>query len=210
MAKPLHGRIRILLSAAMTIGLATLPPHLTAQAGSGEPGRPLGAWVGEARKGPFHLSTGPVVRTFRTVAPAFDIGVANARDVRTSPAPAPDSTVSPKKVYAYTLAGATIPFLPAMILVGPGTSRNDSGYEWLGVYLLGGLATLVTVPVAARMAGAQSLGRTLAGTVAGFVAGVLFTGFVAEVPNSELWAIPTFSVTMASLTTVIATSPPRS
>jgi len=140
------------------------------------------------------------------VAPAFDIGVANARDVRSSPAPTPDSAIA-GRVFAYTLAGATIPFLPAMILVGPGTSRNDSGYEWLGVYLLGGLATLVTVPMAARMAGAQSLGRTLAGTVAGFVAGVLFTGFVAEVPNSEFWGIPVFSVTMASLTTVIATSP---
>lgn len=160
MPKPLHGRTWILLSAGMTAEMAAPLPHLTAQTGSGEPGRALGAWVEEAREGPFHLATGPGTPDIPTVAPAFGIGVANARDVRSKPAPAPDSTVSPKRVFAYTLAGAAIPFLPAMILVGPGTSRNDSGYEWLGVYLLGGLATLVTVPVAARAAGAQSLGLT--------------------------------------------------
>ena len=207
MAKPPRRRIRILLLAGMTAGPAMLPPHLTAQAGSGESGRPLGAWVGEARKGPFHFSTGPVLRTFRTVAPAFDIGVANARNVRTRPAQAPDSAVSPGRVFAYTLAGATIPLLPALMLVGP---YGSNGYDALAAYFLGGLATLVTVPVAARGAGAQSLGRTLVGTVAGFVVGVGFTGFVADVPNSEIWAIPVFSVTMATLTTLFATSPPGS
>jgi len=207
MAKPANGRTRILLLAGTTAGLAALPPDLTAQAGSGEPGRALGAWVEEAREGPFHLATGPGTPDIPTVAPAFDIRVANARDVRSRPAPAPHGTVSPGRVFAYTLAGATIPLLPAMIVVGP---YGSNGYDAVAAYLLGGLATLVTVPVAARAAGSQGLGRTLAGTVAGFVVGIASMGFVAEVPNSELWAIPVFSVTMTSITTLIATAPPGS
>ncbi len=205
MPKPLHGRTWIVLLAGMTAKMAAPPPDLTAQAGSGERGRALGAWVEEAREGPFHLATGPGTPDIPTVAPAFDIGVANARDVRSRPAPTPDSAIA-GRVFAFTLGGAMIPLIPAMMSLGAGSHYMTSG----GLMVLGGLATLVTVPVAARMAGAQSLGRTLAGTVLGFVAGIGFTGFVAEVPNSEFWAIPVYSVTMASLTTVIATSPLRS
>lgn len=201
MAKPPRLRIRILLLAAMTTGLAMLPRHLTAQAGSGEPGRPFSAWVGEARKGPFHLSTGPVLQN-RTVQPAFDIGAANARDVRSRPAPAPGSTVSPGRVFAYTLAGATIPLIPAMYSVGTGSHSLQSA----GWFVLGALATLVTVPVAAKGAGGiESLPRALAGTGLGFGVALWFALQATTLPDSEFWIVPVFSVTMASVTTLIAT-----
>ena len=211
MAKPLHGRIRILLLAAMTTGLATLPPHLTAQAGSGEPGRALGARVEEARKGPFHLSTGPVLRTFRTVAPGVGIGMADTQDMSWRPAPAPDSTVSPKRVFAFILAGATIPLIPAMILEGSyawgnPTNHENRRYQALSAALLGGLATLVTVPAAAVAAGFDSLPRTLVGTVVGFAAGV--GSWFLPVIGHPFWAIPVFSVAMASVTTFISTVVP--
>jgi len=181
-----------------------LPPDLTAQTGSGEPGRTLAAWVEEAREGPFHLATGRGTPDIPTVAPAFDIGAATARNVRSRPAPTPDSAIA-GRVFAFTLGGAMIPLIPAMMSIGAGSHYLQSA----GWMVLGGLATLVTVPVAARMAGTQSLGRTLAGTALGFVAGIGSMAVIGDVPNAEFWAIPVFSVTMASFTTVIATSPPR-
>ena len=173
----------------MTAGLAAPPPDLTAQTGSGEQGRSLRAWVGEARKGPFHPATGPGTPDIPTVAPAFDVGAANARDVRTKAAQAPDSAVSPGTVFAYTLAGATIPLIPAM-----GADESVAAVVYL---VAGGLATLVTVPIAAVAAGIDSFPRTLAGTVAGFLAGV---GLANIHPPG---AIPVFCVTMASVTTLI-------
>ncbi len=124
------------------------------------------------------------------MTPADDIGTANTRENRLRPLPAPDSAVSPERVFAFTLAGATIPLIPAMIL-------EDSV---VGVYAiaLGGLATLVTVPIAAVAAGIDNFPRTLAYTVAGFLAGL----GSATLANSS---IPVFSVTTATVITLIAT-----
>jgi len=190
MATPPHGRTWILLSAGMAAGLAAPPPDLTAQAGPGDPGRPLGAWMSEARKSPFQSSTGPGAREHPTVTPADGLGTANTRYAPWSPASAPDSAVSPDRVFLFTLAGATIPLIPAMIL-------EDSV---VGVYAiaLGGLATLVTVPIAAVAAGIDSFPRTLAYTVAGFLAGL----GSATLANSS---IPVFPVTMATVITLMAT-----
>ena len=83
------------------------------------------------------------------------------------------------------------------------------GTKALSAAFTGGLATAVTVPLAAAAGGADSLPYTLAGTVLGFAAGVGSWLLAVGVPNGEFRALPVFSVTMASLTTVIATSPPR-
>lgn len=168
----------------MTTGLATLPPYLTAQAGSGEPGRSLGAWVSAARE-------------FRWSLP-----------------PAPDSAVSPKSVFAFTLAGATIPLLPAMYY-GASLVSGDEGrseyfeYDELELLLLmasGGIVTLVTVPVAANLAGVESIGRALGGTVYGVGIASMLTIMATSLPADESWMPPVFSLTVAAFTTAITTA----
>ena len=80
----------------------------------------------------------------------------------------PDTAVSFGRVFASTLAGATIPLIPAMIYAGLwewGTRTEDLSNLVPFAMIMGGLATLVTVPVAAVMGGADSLPRALAGTV---------------------------------------------
>ena len=203
MATPLHARTWILLSAGTAAGLAAPPPDLTAQAGPGDPGRSLGAWVSAAREGPFHVPAGPGARENSAVAPADGLGTANTSEFRWRLPQAPDSAVSRGRVFAFTLAGATIPLIPAMTLAW----ADDHTYEWLFATILGGLATLVTVPIAAVAAGIDSFPRTLAGTVAGFLAGGTVTGFLAGVGSVTLAnsSIPVFSVTMATVTTLIAT-----
>lgn len=189
MAMTLHARTCILLLAGITAGLAAPPPDLTAQPGSGEPGRSLGAWVSEAREGPFHVPAGPGARENPVAAPANGLGTANTREFRWRLPQAPDSAVSPARVFAFTLAGATIPLIPAAILEG-----GDESVGYVLFLVAGGLATLVTVPIAAVAAGSDSLPRTLVGTVVGFVAGGV---------GSQYLAIPAFPVIMASVTTLI-------
>ncbi|MDE2762708.1 MAG: hypothetical protein OXQ94_08980 [Gemmatimonadota bacterium] len=209
MAMTLHARTRILLSAAMAAGLAALPPDLTAQAGSGEPGRSLGAWMLQARENPFHGSTRTGTPENPTVAPGVGLGMADTHYMFWRLPQVPDSAVSRGRVFAFTLAGATIPLIPAMVSAGL--------WEWgtRTVYLegllsfavfLGGLATLVAVPVAAGAGGVDSPPRTLAGTVLGFGAGLAAAGVTEPfLPHDDFWGIPVFSVTMASVTTLITT-----
>jgi len=187
----------------MTAGLAAPPPDLTAQTGSGEPGRSVGAWVEGARGSPFHPATAPVGRENPTAPQDVETGTANARGVRGKLPPVPDNAVSPGRVFAFTLAGATIPLIPAMTLAS--RDRSDERYVLTVAGTLGLWATLVTVPIAAVAGGSGSLSLTLAATVVGFVAGVGATYLVVGVPNGEFWALPVFSVTMASVTTLITT-----
>ncbi|MDE2762710.1 MAG: hypothetical protein OXQ94_08990 [Gemmatimonadota bacterium] len=189
MAKPANGRTRILLSAAMAAELAALPPDLTAQAGPGEPGRSLAAWMEQARENPFHGSTQTGTPENPTAAPGVGIGMTDTHDMSRRPPPVPDNAVSPGRVFAFTLAGATIPLIPAMVNLRPTE------------VVLGVLATLVTVPVAAASGGVDSLPLNLAGTVVGFLFGVGAAG----VTRSEVWAVPVFSVTWASVATLITT-----
>lgn len=210
MATPLHGRIRILLLATMTAGLAALAPDLTAQAGPGEPGRSLATWVSEARESPFHVPAGPGAPENPTVAPADDIGTANTHEVRWNPPPAPDSAVSPGRVFAFALAGATIPLIPAMYYGGLLAWGDEGPNYGLGITMLasmvsGAVTTLVTVPVAANLAGAESLGRVLGGTAYGFGVGLAFAALATALPDREFWMVPVFSVTMAAVTAHIAT-----
>jgi len=205
MATPAHGPIRILLSAAMAAGLAALPPDLTAQAGPGEPGRSLAAWMQQARENPFHGSTRTGTRENPIVAPAVGMSMADTHDMSWRLPPVRDNAVSPGRVFAFTLAGAMIPLIPATIYNGLwewGNRTADLEGKVLASLYLGGLATLVTVPVAIVAAGVDSLPRTLAGTVIGFKIGV-----AAAVMSRRLegvW-IPVFSVTWASVATLITT-----
>ena len=211
MAGPPRRRTRIPLLAAMTTGLATLPPYLTAQAGSGEPGRSLAAWVSAAREGPFHVPAGPGARENPAVASADGIGTANTREFRWRPPPAPDSAVSPKRVFAFTLAGATIPLLPAMYY-GASLVWGDEGrseFDELELLLSmagGGLLNLVTVPVAAYLAGVESIGRALGGTVYGVGIASMLTILATSLPAYESWMPPVFSLTVAAFTTAITTA----
>jgi len=211
MATPLHARTWILLSAGMTAGLATPPPHLTAQAGPGEPGRSLGAWVGEARKSPFHPATRPGTSENPTAPQDVETGTANTREARWRPLPVPDSGVSPGRVFAFTLVGATLPLIPAMhygasLAWGDEEPSYSGGLVWLASMAGGGLASLVTVPAAAKLAGAESFGRVLAGTVYGAGVASLLAILTNILPDHEFWAAPVFSATMAAYTTVIATA----
>lgn len=214
MATPLHARTWILLSAGTAAGLAAPPRDLTAQAGPGDPGRPLGAWMSEARKSPFQSSTGPGAQKHPTVTPADDIGTANTRENRLRPLPAPDSGVSPGRIFAFTLVGATLPFIPAMyygasLAWGDEEPSYSGGLVWLASMAGGGLASLVTVPAAAKLAGAESFGRVLAGTVYGVGVASLLAISTNILPDHEFWAAPVFSATMAAYTTAIATAQER-
>ncbi len=211
MAMPPHARTWILLSAGMTAEMATLSPDLTAQAGSGEPGRSLGAWVSAAREGPFHVPAGPGARENPMVAPADGIGTANTREFRWRLHQAPDSAVSPGRVFAFTLAGATIPLLPAMYygasLVWGDEGRSEfDGLELLLLMAGGGLVNLVTVPVAADLAGVESIGRALGGTVYGVGIASMLTILATRLPAYESWMPPVFSLTVAAFTTAITTA----
>ncbi|MDE2762709.1 MAG: hypothetical protein OXQ94_08985 [Gemmatimonadota bacterium] len=207
MAMTLDARTRILLSAAMAAGLAALPPDLTAQAGPGEPGRSLAAWMEQARENPFHGSTQTGTPENPTVAPTVGLGMADTHDMPWRPAPVPDSAVSRGRVFAFTLAGATIPLIPAMIQAGLwewGNPTDRKEYQGIPEGVLGLLTTLVTVPVAAVAGGVDSLPRTLAGTVVGLKVGIA-AAVVTRPFLPVVWIIPVFSVTWASVTTLITT-----
>ena len=66
--------------------------------------------------------------------------------------------------------------------------------------------TLVTVPVAAELAGVESIGRALGGTVYGVGIGSMLTILATSLPAYESWMPPVFSLTVAVFTTAIATA----
>ena len=196
-----QGRGYLLLLAGTAAGLAALPLDLTAQAGPGEVGRSLGAWMEEARESPFHVSMQASDPENPTVDLAVDVGTGNPHTVWSRMPPVPDSAASPGKVFAYTLVGAMIPLLPGMIWgVLAGRVTEDA----LSATYVGGLATPFFVFVAAIIAGVDSLPRTLVSTAVGFGAGLASFFLSASLPNEEFWIAPIFSLTMASVTTAIA------
>lgn len=145
------------------------------------------------------------------MAPADGIGTANTREFRWRPHQAPDSAVSPGRVFAFTLAGATIPLLPAMYY-GASLVWGDEGrseYDELELLLLmarGALVTLVTVPVAADLAGVESIGRALGGTVYGVGIASMLTIMATRLPAYESWMPPVFALTVAAYTTAVASA----
>lgn len=170
------------LMVAATLGLVSLPGDAVAQ----EPAT-LAMWIEEARASPFHGDLS-----------ALRMGVASPVALRSGMAPLSDSAVSVGLVFRYTLVGAFLPMVPAWV------AYMATGQDEQLLLGLGGLAvTLVSVPVAARVAGASSIPRALVATAVVFVPALWLGGAVAS--RSDDWFfVPVYSVTMALFTTTIA------
>ena len=84
-------------------------------------------------------------------------------------------------------------------------SKSEAdGLATLGLMILGGMVTLVSVPVTAMVVGNTSLRRTIAGTATGFLAGAVVGVICRVFPPELFWTPPVYSVTMAIVTTAIA------
>ena len=116
----------------------------------------------------------------------------------------PESEQSTRRLFEYTLMGAALPVAPAMAALLLGLGKNDEGGLGLGhgLLMVGTAASLVTVPVAAELAGADNLFRTVLGTVAGFYAGWLVIMPVVDGKDNLL--APFFALGMAGVTTLIS------
>ncbi len=112
--------------------------------------------------------------------------------------------MSERKVFAYALAGATLPLVPAMVSGGRNAWGEGDGYEQLAAMILGTAAALVLTPVAAIAAGGRSSLKTFAGTALGAVAGIPVMIFASALPSGEFWVVPVYSFTIAAVTTKVA------
>ena len=182
-------------------GLVPFPANLAAQPAAHQPPRTLGVWIEEARASPFHhlMVSGTLANPAAGLAVDVGAGVPDMVWPPMTPLPElPDSAVSRRKVFGYTLVAAFVPMMvPAMIASGS-TSSGDV------VWFLGGWAvTLVSVPVAAMAAGTTSVPETIIGSTIGFVAGAALGGVFAS-GLGDYWYSPVFSVTMAFVTSAIA------
>ena len=118
----------------------------------------------------------------------------------------PDAAASPGKVFLSTLAGAAIPFAPFMLywhfwLEELPSQGDDPGLA----LLLISSANLLTVPIAAGIAGVDSLGRTLIGSGLGFILATMATQFTDLRDSEFTLAPPVFALTMAAVTTFAIT-----
>ena len=200
-----HAKTRIqLLLLGISAGLVSFPADLAAQAATHQPSRTLAVWIEEAQSSPFQ----GLVMSGTLSNPAPEWAVDDGVEV-------PDGSslrqhVSPGRVLGHTLAAATIPMIPGMILAGSALWGDPPDFERRGgqaqgALVIGAIATLVTVPAAAMIAGADSLRRARIGTVTGFVAGSLLGGIaLSALSDGEFWIAPVFSLTMGSVTTLIA------
>ena len=205
-----------LLLLGIPAGLVSLPADLAGQDPTVQPPATISVWIEEARAGPFH----GLIAVGTPENPSMESAVAVSGGTRHGPAPVtwlrrpivsasqiPDSAISTKHLFGYTLLAATIPMIPAMILSEGDRVHLD--YSYLTALVYGALVTTVSVPVAARLAGARSLSRILVGTALGCGAGFLSAGLVAHSRSGpESWIFPSvFSLTLASVTTMIAPRP---
>ena len=196
-----HAKTRLqLLFWGMSAALVPLPAELSAQSAAHQPPRTLGAWIEETRASPFHhlMVSGTLANPAAGLAVDVGAGVPDMVWPPMTPLPElPDSAVSRREVFGYTLVAAFVPMVPAMTASGS-TSSGDV------VWFLGGWAvTLVSVPVAAMAAGTTSVPETIIGSTIGFVAGAALGGVFAG-SLGEYWYSPVYSVTMAFVTSAIA------
>ena len=207
-----------LLLLGVSAGAVSLPADLAGQEPTVHPTRTISVWIEETRASPFH----GLIPFATPENPSVESAVAVSGGSRHGPAPArwlprpivsasqiPDSAISTKRVFGHTLLGASIPMIPAMILGVGDRAYND--YTWLTASAYGALVTAVSVPVAAKLAGARSLPRIFVGTALGWGAGFLSAVLVGRnLSKPESWILPSvFSLTMASVTTLIAPRPAR-
>ena len=199
-----------LLLWGISAGLTTLPADLAAQAAAHQPPQTLGVWIEEARASPFHGLTvsGTLENPAAELAVDVGAGVGDMVWPLVAPSPElPDSAVSSERVFGYTLLAAFAPMVPAMLMATSyhwDTKSEADGLATLGLTFLGGMVTLVSVPVTAMVVGNTSLLRTIAGTATGFLAGALVGGAFAVFPPEVFWTPPVYSLTMAIVTTAIA------
>lgn len=187
-----------LLLWGMSAGLVSFPADLAAQDESGQLPGTLAVWIQEARESPFYGLTGSGTLENRAVHLAV-------WPLMTPSPELPDSTVSSERVFGYTLLAAFAPMVPAMTAISyHWNSKYEAGYGTLGLMMLGGMATLVSVPVTAMVVGNTSLLRTIAGTATGSLAGVLIGAMFSVFPPRLFWGPPVYSLTMAIVTTAIA------
>ena len=196
-----RSRVQLLLVWGTAAGLSALPAEMAAQSGPGQPRGRLGAWMAEARASSFHASI-----QADAVANPVAVHAGQAGPGAPHRVPRPDSTVSPGKVFVSTLIGASIPFAPFMLywhfwLDDLPSQGDDPGL----VLLLISSANLLSVPMAAGIAGVDSLGRTLIGTGLGFVLGTMVTQFTDLRGSEFTLAPPVFALTMAAVTTLAIT-----
>ena len=206
MMKSLRSRVQLLLVWGTAAGLSALPAEMAAQSGPGQPRGQLGAWMAEARASSFHASIQADAMANPVAGHAGQAGPGAPHRVPAGVLARPDSTVSPGKVFVSTLIGASIPFAPFMLywhfwLDELPSQGDDPGL----VLLLISSANLLSVPMAAGIAGVDSLGRTLVGTGLGFVLGTMVTQFTDLRGSEFTLAPPVFALTMAAVTTLAVT-----
>ena len=201
-----RSRVQLLLVWGTAAGLSALPAEMAAQSGPGQPRGQLGAWMAEARASSFHTSIQADATANPVAVHADQAGPWAPNRVPAGMLARPDSAVSPGKVFVSTLIGASIPFAPFMLywhfwLEELPSQGDDPGL----VLLLISSASLLSVPMAAGIAGVDSLGRTLVGTGLGFVLGTMVTQFTDLRDSEFTLAPPVFALTMAAVTTLAIT-----
>ena len=206
MITSLQSRIHWVLAWGTAAGLAGIPAETAAQSGPGQPRGRLGAWMAEARASSFHASIQADGMANGVASQSGQAGPWAPLRVPTGMPAGPDAAASPGKVFLSTLAGAAIPFAPFMLywhfwLEELPSQGDDPGLT----LLLISSANLLTVPIAAGIAGADSLGRTLIGTGLGFILGFMATQFTDLRDSEFTLAPPVFALTMAAVTTFAIT-----
>lgn len=202
MITSLRSKLHWVLVWGTAAGLAGIPAEMAAQSGPGQPRGRLGAWMAEARASSFHVSiqadavTNPVANQSGQAGPWTPLRVPAGRPA------GPDSVVSPGKIFVSTLTGAAIPFAPFMLYWHFVLEELPTPGDWLRTLLLTG-SNLLSVPLAAGIAGVDSLGRTMLGTGLGFFLGHMLTGYTGL--SEFTLAPPPFALTMAAVTTLVIT-----
>jgi len=186
-----NARSRFLVLWGMWAGLAAFPARGTAQFGSAETHQSLREWMEEARRSSVYASV-------QAVRPGL------AQPTWTGMPVSSDGAVGDGKVFQYTLIGAMAPLSPAMIaMLFSGNERSPPSLQlWEGLFLLGMHATLVTVPLAARWGGADSIWRTIIGTGVGYIVGGYASLFLAP----DILAVPVYALAMAGVATLIVST----
>ena len=116
----------------------------------------------------------------------------------------PGNELAPGKIFASALIGAAIPFAPFMVYWHFVLEELPRQVDEYAMFLISS-TSLLTVPLAAGIAGADSFGRTMLGTGLGFILGHMLTGYTGLTDTSfreHTLAPPVFALTMAAVTTL--------
>lgn len=207
MIKSLRSNLQWVLVWVTAAGLAGVPAEMVAQSGPGQPRGQLGRWMAEARASSFHPSTQAGGMAHLAADHADQAGSWAPLGVLAAMPAGPDSTASPGKIFVSTLIGAAIPMAPFIlyyhfVMDELPTQGDDPGLDML----LLSSTNLLSVPLAAAIAGVDSFGRTMLGTGLGFILGTILTqgtGLTSGKFNEYTLAPPVFALTMAAVITLV-------